>query len=376
MKILHVFNVPFVIPYMLGDQITYMNSKGYEIHVACSNGEKIEQYIKKWNFIFFSLNITRSISPINDIISIFKLYKYIKQNNIDIVIGHTPKGGLISMIASFISSIDKRIYFRHGLLSDTSIGINKIIFDLVEKLTSYFSTTTICVSNSIYNKSISSRLTTKRKLKILNKGTCNGIDVFNEFNNDLVNVNDKIQLLSHYNLDNTNIIVGFIGRLSKDKGINELINAWKIVKNNNFKIKLILCGPIDERDPISNELLNYIINDDSIIYCGEIESTKLYYSIFSFFILPSYREGFPTVVLEASSMKNAVITTRCTGCIDSIIENQTGIFTDINEKAIADSIQFYIDNPNIANLHGENGRKFVTNNFQQKKIWEEIINIF
>jgi glycosyltransferase involved in cell wall biosynthesis len=361
---------------MLGDQITYMESNGYQIHIACSHGDKLENYRNKWNFNFYDVAISRSFSPINDLISIFKIYRYIKKNNIDIVVGHTPKGAFISMIAAFFSKTKKRIYIRHGLVFETAIGLKRKILIFVEKITSNFSSIVICVSKSVFNISLQEKLDDPIKLKILNKGTCNGIDVFTKFNFELLNIEKRNILIGRYNINNTDIIVGFVGRLSKDKGISELIQAWKILKLNNRNIKLMLCGPIDERDPISSDLYNNILNDESIIYCGEIEDTKLYYSIFSFFILPSYREGFPTVVLEASAMKLAVITTKKTGCIDSIIENQTGIFTEIKAQSISDSIQYYINNPEIAKNHGENGRKFVLDNFQQEIIWKEILHSY
>ena len=138
----------------------------------------------------------------------------------------------------------------------------------------------------------------------------------------------------------------------------------------------MLCGPIDERDPIDNELYRRMKTDNSIILVGEVKNPELFYSIFSCFVLPSYREGFPTVVLEASSMQLPVITTKSTGCIDSIIENETGIFSEITPSSLSEKIKFYLNNPLIANLHGINGRKFVLKKFQQEKLWISLNKIY
>ncbi len=137
-------------------------------------------------------------------------------------------------------------------------------------------------------------------------------------------------------------------------------------------VRLILCGPEDIRDPIKEHTKLKICSNVKISYIGEVEDTELYYSLFSLFILPSYREGLPTVVLEASAMELPIITTKCTGCIDSIIENQTGIFTSISPESISDSLFFYYSNYSLMSLHGRNGRKFVQDNFSRKIVWNHL----
>ena len=372
MKILHVLNVPFVLPYILGNQIEYFNDIGTEVHIACSNGPQLDNYKKKWNFVFLELKINRKISLFDDIFSIFVLIKYIKKNNINVVVGHTPKGALIAMISAFLCKVNKRIYFRHGLMFETSKGIKRKILIYIEQFTSTLSTKVICVSNSVLDKSIEYKITIKNKLLLINNGSCNGIDSLNRFNIASISNDFLKNKRKEYNISINDVVVGFVGRLSKDKGINELIQAWNSVKNRYTNVKLLLCGPVDERDPINKNLLNKILNDSTIIYTGEVIETEYIYSLLSIFILPSYREGFPTVVLEASSMNLPVITTKNTGCIDSIIENITGIFTEINPDCISDKIEFYINNPELSILHGRNGRKFVVNNFNQKQIWNKL----
>lgn len=375
-KILHVVNIAFVIPYYLGDQITYFKEKGDIIYIACSKNDSLSNFSNKWNFVSFELNINRSFSPILDIYSIIRLFIYIKKNKIDTVIGHTPKGAFIAMISSYFANVKTRIYFRHGLMYETSNGFKKILLMYIERLTSFFSTKVICVSKSVLECSISNKLSNPKKLLIINKGTCNGVDSGKLFNKDFINPKLKEEIYNKYDISNDTKIIGYIGRLAKDKGINELILAWNLIKKDKLDIKLMLCGPIDERDPIDQVLLNRIITDNSIILVGEVQNPEFYYSIFSCFVLPSYREGFPTVVLEASSMQLPIITTKSTGCIDSIIENETGIFTEISAISISEKIKFYFNNPLIANQHGINGREFIIKNFQQEILWQYLYKIY
>ena len=374
-SILHVVNVPFVIPYYFGDQLTFFKNQNYKIFIASHDSERLEFYEAKWNFRAYRVDIKRTISPLHDIISILKLVKIINNNKIEIVVGHTPKGALLSMISSFIAKVPKRIYFRHGLMYETSFGLKRLILMSIEKLTSILATEVVCVSNSVLQISRDYKLSNPNKLRILNRGTCNGIDTELKFNKQIID-SQKIKILrSQLKIENDDFIVGFVGRIAKDKGLEELVDAWlKLLKaNNQKKTKLIICGPVDSRDPVNRSTLNVIQNDSTIIHIGEIDNTEEYYSLFDVFILPSYREGFPTVVLEASSMELPIITSRSTGCIDSIVENKTGVFTEITAIDIYSKIQFYINNPTIAKLHGINGREFVKENFSQKIIWNDLL---
>ena len=374
-KVLHVVNISFVLPYYLGEQITYFCDKNFSISIACSDSDEFLKFCYEHNTNPIPLKITRKFDFFNDLKSIFNLIIQIRKNNFNIVIGHTPKGGLISMVASFIANTKKRIYFRHGLMFETSKGFKRSFLIAIEKFTGFLATDVICVSNSVLEVSNKLNLSSPTKNKILNIGTCNGIDSINKFNPNNISENVKINFKNQHDIHPDDIIVGFVGRIVKDKGIEELILAWKNLIITNTNVKLILVGPFEARDSVDLTIQEYIVNEKSIIYVGEQLDTVVYYSILDIFILPSYREGFPTVVLEASSMQLPVITTKNTGCIDSIQENITGIYCDLTTNSIMKSIKYYIDNPSLRKNHGIKGRDFVVNNFNQKLIWKEIEKI-
>ena len=245
-KILHTVNIAFAIPIVLGNQINYFNSIGYHVYIACTPSLQLNEFKKKWTFTSIEININRKISLFDDLVSIYKLIKFIRNNKIEIVVGHTPKGALISMIASYIAGVSNRIYFRHGLVFETKKGIIKLFLILIEKLTSKLSTKVICVSNSILNKSKILNISNIEKLFLLNIGSCNGVDSQYKFNPQLIREDIKEVYAKNMNLDQDDIIIGYIGRISKDKGINELIQSWILLKNkkSNSNLKLILCQMI------------------------------------------------------------------------------------------------------------------------------------
>ncbi len=368
-KILHIVNISFVLPYYLGDQIDFFKKRGYSVSVACSPSDHLVNFCRQKDISCYPVTVNRSFSIRTDLATVFTLIKIIKQNNIEVVIGHTPKGALLAMLASRLAGVKNRIYFRHGLVFETSTGLKKQLLLGIERLTSALASKIVNVSPSVLNKIGDLGLACHEKDLILNKGTCNGIDL-ERFSRKMTR-DRKLELLEKYGLNGC-FIVGYVGRLVSDKGINELIRSWPSIIAQAPNVKLLLVGPYEERDKLSQDTINYIKETDSIVEIGLTENTQEFYELMQVFILPSYREGFPTVVLEASAMELPVITTRATGCIDAIQENITGVFTKLNEDDIKNSILFYYNNRLKVAEHGKNGRIFVERDFQQKVIWKEI----
>jgi len=371
-KVLHVVNISFVLPYYIGDQFEYFSDKGIRFYVACQPSDHLIQYAEEMKFKPFSVNILREINVFQDLRAIYLLSRYIKKEKIDIVVSHTPKGGLIGMVSAYLSGINTRVYFRHGIMYETSKGIKRLLLKSIERFTGFLATRVVCVSPSVLAFSAKEKLSAPYKNLLLNKGTCNGIDAVNKFNSNRIEVAVTSKLKSEYGILPEDRIIGFVGRLVNDKGINELILAWKELLKRHSNIKLLLVGPFEDRDSIPETVKTYIADTPSVIHTGLIEDIVPYYALMNVFILPSYREGFPTSVLEASAMGLPVLTTAATGCRDSIIENHTGLFIGFDILDIVNKISIYLNNPSLAFNHGKNGRDFVLENFQQNKIWEEI----
>jgi len=371
-KVLHVVNISFVLPYYIGSQFDHFSDKGIQFYVACQPSDHFYSYSEEKKFKPIGVNILREINVFEDLKAVYKLMAVIRTEHIDIVIGHTPKGGLIAMLAAFLSGITTRVYFRHGVMYETSKGMKRFMLKNIERFTGLLANKVVCVSPSVLKLSDNECLSAKHKNILLNKGTCNGIDALSKFNKAELNIDALNVLKEKYNIDKDDRVIGFVGRLVNDKGISELLNAWKELTTINSNIKLLLVGPLEERDGISIDLVTYIKTTPSIIYTGLQHDIAPYYGLMNIFILPSYREGFPTVVLEASAMELPILTTRVTGCRDSIVENETGIFIDLDPLDICRKLNLYLNNKVLAQNHGQNGRNFVLKNFEEHKIWAEI----
>lgn len=373
MNILHVVNIYFVLPFFIGDQFRYFKSKGHNLYVVCSPSEYMKDYAKEQEFDYIETPVNRSISIGQDFKSIRAICKFIKEKKIDVIVGHTPKGGLLAMISGWLCRVPKRIYFRHGLVYETSHGVKRFILKTVDKISSLCATQVVCVSPSVLKRSIDDKLAPASKQIILHNGTCNGVDTaekFNPANIDAVKVNE---LRDKYGIKPDDFVIGYSGRLVRDKGIIELVRAFDGLEDAE-NCKLLLVGMFEERDALPEDVKNRILNDTRIIFTGFINGgMEYYYSLMDVYVLASYREGFPTGVLEAQSMAKPVITTRVTGCCDSIIDGTTGLFADNTSEDLAKKIDMIRLNHAI---DGNNGRNWVIENFDCKIIWKEIEKLY
>lgn len=343
------------------------------MNVVCSPSEYLEDYANEQGFEYIETPVNRSISIKQDIGSIKRICKFIKSQRIDVIVGHTPKGGLLAMISGWLMRVPMRIYFRHGLVYETSKGLKRFVLMTVDRVASLCATKIVCVSPSVLKRSIEDQLAPAKKQLILGKGTCNGVDTINHFNPAVIDENKKEKLRLKYGIMRDDFVIGYSGRLVRDKGIIELVRAFDKLQDA-MDCKLLLVGMFEERDSLPEDVKLRIKNDKRIIYTGFINGgMEYYYSLMDVYVLASYREGFPTGVLEAQAMEIPIITTRVTGCCDSIIGGETGLFVNHNPddlKAKIDMIRYE------KAIDGRKGRKWVAENFDSRLIWKEIEKLY
>lgn len=376
-NLLHVVNISFVLPYFIGKQFLYFHQNGYNEYVICSPSDELLGFAQKYQFKYKEVDILRKISVGKDIRAIVSIMKYINQNHIDIVTGHTPKGALLAMVSAYIMQVPIRIYFRHGLVYETSKGVKRFLLMSMDRLAAKLATKIVCVSPSVCKRSIEDKLNPASKQVLLSKGTCNGIDI-SRFDRQNVQ-NEAVQdLKDKLGLPEKCFVIGFIGRLVRDKGIIELVQAFALLRQKYSDMRLLLVGMLEERDALPETIVEDIRKNPAIITTGYVQNSIIenYYALMDVFVLPSYREGFPTSVLEASSMGIPVITTKATGCIDSIIEEETGIFVPHDAGCFATAIETLYGNKDLRLQYGKNGRKLVEENYEQHIIWKEIEKLY
>ena len=376
MKILNIFTISSTAQSFFDGQFKHLSDAGNDIWVVSSSEEPIE-FVKANSLTYRKFDIRRSISPLADLKTIARLVSFLRREKFDIVVGHTPKGAMVAMLAAKLAGIKTRVYYRHGLIYTTAKGLKRKIFKTVEQLTAACATNIINVSPSLSKLAVKDHLNPDKKQTVFGSGTCGGIDTVNVFNPDLISDSEKSELKHSLNIYKTDFVIGFCGRICKEKGIRELVDAFKLFCQSHPSSKLLLVGPFDTRDILSEEYQKEIENNPNIIFTGRVEKSKLplYYSLMDVFVLPSYREGFGMCVIEASAMQIPILVSRSHGCIDSIIEGVTGEYIDISKESIRNGLENIITNDR-RNEYGINGHNWVTNNFDHTVLWPKIATFY
>ncbi|MDY3338490.1 glycosyltransferase family 4 protein [Riemerella anatipestifer] len=372
-KVLHIVTISFVINHFFGDQFKYLRSvTGNKYYLGCSPDRHFYELASELQYTPFAVEVTRSITPLKDLLAVFKIYRFIKRHGIEVVVGHTPKGGLVSMIAASLAGVKDRVYFRHGIIYETSKGLKRVLLKNLDRLSGRLATKVICVSPSVKKISERDGLNAETKNRILGLGTCNGIDTENKFNPNHFEPSFLDNLRSKHGFCEGDFVIGYVGRLVRDKGINELVKAFVSLHKQYPSVKLLLVGPFEEKDSVSEETKAAVLNHPQIVNTGFVLDASPYFKLMDIFVLASYREGFPTVTLEASSMGLPIITTKATGCLESIKEGVTGMYVENDSEDIRSKIEIYFQNEALRKEHGEAGRRFVREHFEQKKFWDII----
>lgn len=378
MKSLHVFTLFVTAASFFDGQYSYLIKNGEKIDVASSTADAAE-FNRSNGTRFIPITIARSISPLTDLKTIRQLRDIIKNEKYDAVFGHTPKGAMVAMFASLLAGVKVRVYYRHGLIYTTAHGIRRFILKAVEQFTALCATYIVNVSPSLSKLAIKDKLNSDAKQTVIGMGTCGGIDTVDTFNPAKVSHDEVSALRLTLGIPDSAFVVGFCGRLCRDKGIIELIEGFKLFREAHPDIdaRLLLVGPYDARDILPQNIKDEIKSNPLIISPGSVSHHYLpnYYSLMDVFVFPSYREGFGMTVIEASAMCIPILVSRSHGCVDSIRENVTGRYIDLTPQSIASSLTEML-NPQLRQRLGEAGRNFVTKNFERTAMWPTILDFY
>ncbi|WP_239749824.1 glycosyltransferase family 4 protein [Mammaliicoccus sp. O-M53] len=354
--------------YLLKGQIEYLRKNKINMHLISSEGKELEQYPDN---IVHKIQIKREISIIKDIQSLLKLIILFLKERPYIVNAGTPKAGLLGMLASYITRRPHRIYTVRGLRLETVSGNKYKILFLMEKIAMFCATDIIAISDSLKNRIIELNLNSNKKIKVFGNGSSNGLNL-----KDYKKSDNNIENEIYRQLDGQ-FVIGYLGRIVKDKGIEDLVNAFKIIEKKYSNVKLLVIGSIEDGDPINQHDLSFILNNKNVIYKNHVDKPIKYYNNMDVFIFPTYREGFGNVSIEAQALGIPTITYNVTGAKDTVINNETGFIVEPgNHEEIAEKIELLINDENLKVSLGEKGEQWVNATFSNEIIWKEMLEFY
>jgi glycosyltransferase involved in cell wall biosynthesis len=369
-KLLLITTVPETFNFFRG-QVSYMKQQGFDIYALSSSSEMLSQFGDQEQITVKAVNMPRRITPFKDLLAIVQIWQYLRQLRPHIVHASTPKGGLLGIVAAWLARSPVRIYHMRGLPLETARGYKRWLLWLSEKVSCSLAHQVICVSRSLREVAISEGLCPVNKIKVLLGGSSNGVDASDRFNPAHVNVNAAQEIRQAYGIPTDALVVGFVGRIVRDKGMEELVQAWEILRDEFPHLHLLLVGPFEPQDPISSNAEQTLKQDPRIHLTDRVSTLPPFYAAIDILTLPTYREGFPNTPLEAAAMQLPVVATRVPGCVDAVQDWVTGILVPPRDAvALADAIRIYARKPELRYQHGQAGRDRVLRDFRQEAIWE------
>ena len=360
MKIIRAFTVSMSLGFVEG-MLPDLKKK-YEVVLLSSPGPEMETIVKKYGVKTIAIPMERHISLKKDIVSLYKLIKVFRRERPQMVHSMTPKAGLLCMVAAWLTKVPVRIHTFTGLVFPTAQGLKRKILMLTDTITCACATHIIPEGEGVKNDLLNNRIT-KKPLRVLGYGNVRGIDM------ERFSVRPKIKEIANQLRKNDIFTFVFIGRIVRDKGINELMDAFDKLSKEYSNVRLFLVGSFeDSLDPISNKARSIISNNSSIDYVGKKIEDELvaYYAASDCFVFPSYREGFPNTVLEAGAMGLPCIVTDINGSREIIRNGKNGVIIPPKDsEALYHAMKKMIEDKESRQHMSSNARQMIANRFEQ-----------
>lgn len=338
-----------------------------DVSIACNMDTEYEKKLKEeFPFIHtYPMPFPRGINIFGSIKSIILLYKLFRSEKFDMVQYSTPNASMYAAVSSKLARIPIRLYCQWGMVYVTMSGIKRKVFKAIEHTVCHFSTQ--IQPDSIGNLEYCRKagLYDEKKSCVIWNGSAKGLDL------ETFDISKKSkyakEIKEKYNIPVDSPVIGFVGRLGKEKGCNELFRAFRRIKKTFSNAKLLFVGPIEKEDTIEPELLEYFFESDDIIKTDRVTNVEKYISAMDIFVLPSYREGFGMSVIEASAMEVPVVVTEYPGPAGGMKDGLTGYAVPIkDDEKLYECILNLMNNDNLRKEMGVEGRKHVQETFEQK----------
>ncbi len=356
---------------ILTGRLRALREAGFKVTLICSPGELLTQTAEAVDVDVMAIHMSRHISPCADLHSLWKLWRALRRLRPDVVEFSTPKAGLLGTLAAWMARVPNRIYFLRGLKLETASGLKRRILLTAERVAAYAATLILCNSESLRTVAFNLRIVKAEKIRVLGDGSSAGVDLL-RFSPGNSNVRNELSI------PDAAQIVGFVGRLTRDKGLPELILALKMILCARPDTYLLLVGWFDaSEDALDSQLIAEIRAHPQIRTTGMVVDTVPYYRAMDLMVLPPRREGFPNVVLEASACGMPVITTHSTGARDTVVPEVTGLLIPPGyPEAISEALLKLLADASRRGKMGCAARAWVSAHYSTEKVLGENIEFY
>jgi glycosyltransferase involved in cell wall biosynthesis len=363
----HLTTVPETLQFLAG-QPAFLRERGFEVHAISTAGPDLVEFGEEEGVRCHAVAMERSITPARDLVAVARIVRALHAIGATVVDAHTPKAGLLGMMAARAAGVPVRIYHLHGLRYATTRGPVRALLRTTERLAASLATRVLCVSRSVAEVAVRDGIAPREKITVLLGGSINGVDAERRFRP--ADAEGRRSARAALGLPPEARVIGFVGRVVREKGVVELRDAWRALRDALPDARLVLVGPREPHDPIPPEVAAGLEGDPRVTLAGQDRDTVRWFRAMDVVALPSWREGFPVVPLEAAAMALPVVATRVPGCVDAVVDGVTGrLVPPRDPAALAAALRAYLDDPALRAAHGAAARARVLADFEQGRLW-------
>ena len=368
LKLIRTSTIPASLENLLKGQLK-MLSKYYNVLAVSSPGDDMETIKEREGVRTIAIPMERRISLIKDFISLIRLIVLFAKERPDMVHSITPKAGLLSMLAAWITRVPVRMHTFTGLVFPTATGKMQKLLIAMDRLTCFCATHINPEGEGVKRDLVNYNITSK-PLHIIANGNVNGIDL--EYFDKTPEVVEKA---CSYKKEGT-FTFCFVGRMVRDKGINELVHSFLRLYQKDERVRLLLVGPFEkELDPVLPEVEEHILHHPGICYMGYQNDVRPFLVASDALVFPSYREGFPNVVIQAGAMGLPAIVTDINGCNEIVLPDLNGvIIPSKDEQALYESMKYFASHPVEVERMAANARPLIASRYEQRIVWNALLD--
>jgi len=371
-RLVFVLSSQLAVGYLQG-QLEYFQNKGFDVTVLSPKRRKGEWEVPRPEGIsFIDVPMVQEIAPLRDLASLWRLWRMMRALRPAVSNVGTHKAGLLGGLAAWLNRVPCRFYTLHGLRFETTKALKRRILIYAERIACRCAHRVLCVSQSVRDKAIACGLANRERMVVLGSGSCNGVDA-SRFAVTPETMRRAAELRSQLGIPADAPVVAFIGRLTRDKGIPELMEAFLLLDKQFPDLRLLLVGCFQNGDPLPVETRRCVETHPRVIFAGAVQDTAAYYAIADVVVLPSHREGLPMVVLEAHAAGKPVVGASATGIVDIVVDGETGLLFPAGDvPALAEAMARLITDKGLARKLGLAGQEQAKRKFRQEQIWQAL----
>ncbi len=374
-RVLHIVTSSMSVILMQG-QLQYLRKAGLAVSLVSSPGRELKREAEESGTRVFDVEMARGISPGSDLVSLWRLWRLIRRLRPDLTNVSTPKAGLLGGLAAWLSRVPCRVYTLRGLRWETAHGIRRRLLMLADLIACRCAHLVLCVSESARKKAVASGLVNPEKILVLGAGSSNGVEA-SRFAATEERLTLARKIRQDYAIPSDAPVMGFVGRLTRDKGVPELVEAHRQLRRAFPSLRLMFVGTSEREDALPDEVKETLEADPSIILAGQVEDPGCFYHVMDILVLPTHREGFPNVILEAHAAGRPVVTCDATGAVDAVVDGVNGFVVPVGEvTALVQAITTLLNNRALTAVMGRRGFERAQLEFQPARIWSALVQVY